>query len=280
MPLQENLLYPRPAWFPDALAAIGRHGFLTARQLGAVTHVDPHDVAPALSALVAEGLLQTLMPTHGTGGRAVEPALVLTRMGRDLLRVVDERAPIATVHAAKSRYILAHDLLRNEFGLVLEALADQGLVVLHRFEAAREKIAAVARVPGQGAPERVPLVADALAVLAVAGVTTAFLVEVDRGTIGIERMRTKYRGYLAWARDQGPLRRFGLKSLRVLTVAPTAARLKRLREAALDATDGRGNGLFWFCPESAVDCLAPERLLEPIATVARTGDSLYERLFV
>jgi hypothetical protein len=280
MSLQENLLHPRPAWLGSALAAVGRHGFLTARQLGAVTAADPAEVDAALQALTEEGLFQTLVPTHAPGGRAVLPAYLLTRSGRELLRAVDEHAPVQAVSLEKSRYILAHNLVRNEFALALEGLAARGVIVLHRFETAREKIAAVGHIATPGGSLRVPLVADGLVVIAVGGETTAFLVEIDRGTIGIDKMRTKYRGYLAWFRDQGPLRRFGLKSLRVLTVAPTASRLKRLREAALDATDGRGNGLFWFCPESAVDCLAPEALAASVATVARAGDPLYERLFV
>lgn len=280
MLLQDNLLTPRPPWFASALAALGRHGFLTARQLAAVTHVERANVEPVLVGLVGEGLLETLLPTHAPGGRPLDPSYFLTRRGREVLRGLDERAPAPAVQAKRSRYTLAHDLLRNEFALVLEGLATRGVFVLHRWTTAREELATVGHVPGNGFPARVPLVADGLAVLGLDGETTAILVEIDRGTIGVEKMCTKYRGYLAWFRDQGPMRRFGLKSLRVLTVAPSEARLKRLREAALRATDDRGSGLFWFCPEAALDCERPDALTAPVATVARTGEPLLERLFV
>lgn len=278
MSLQENLLHPRPSWLPAALAAIGRHGFLTARQVGVVVHRDLVEVRDALGALALEGLLDGLMPTHAARGHEVAPAFALTRTGSQVLRSIDDRAP-AAVSPGKSRYILAHDLERNEFGIALEGLAEKGAVVLHRFETAREKIAVVGYVATVGAQVRVPLVADALAVVGVASKTTVLLVEIDRGTIGIDKMCLKYRGYLSWFRDQGPLRRFGLASLRVLTVAPTAARMKRLREAAIEATDGRGSGLFWFCEASVADCTAPEKLLAPVFTTARPGETTHERLF-
>jgi len=279
MSLQENLLHPRPSWLPAALAAIGRHGFLTARQIGVVVHKDLVEVRDALGALALEGLLDGLMPTHAARGHEVAPAYALTRTGSQVLRSIDAHVPVVVSSPGKSRYILAHDIERNEFSLVLEGLAERGAIVLHRFETAREKIAAVGYVATAGAQVRVPLVADALAVVGIAGATTVLLVEIDRGTIGIDKMCLKYRGYLSWFRDQGPLRRFGLASLRVLTVAPTAARMKRLREAAKEATDGRGSGLFWFCEASAADCTAPETLLAPVFATARPGETTSERLF-
>lgn len=279
MSLQENLLAPRPAWFPEALGAIGRHGFLTARQLGALVECEPAAVDAVLQGLVAEGLLQTLHPTHGPGGRAPLPAYLLTRQGRDLLRTIQPDVRVDLVRAEKSRFTLAHDLLRNEFAVVLERLSVIGLLTLLRFEVSREAIAAAGHIWERGFRVRVPLVADGFAVLTVGGQTTALLVEIDRGTVAIETMATKYRGYLAWLRDGGPARRFGLRSLRVLTVAPNETRLARLRAAALDATDGRGHGLFWFCPESTVDCERPTVLLEPHVSTARRGELLRERLF-
>ncbi len=278
-PLQAHLPHPRPAWLPEVFAAVGRHGFATARQLGALVSVPVAELSHALDDLVVEGLLQVLVPTHAPHGGAPESAYLLARRGAELLRVIDEHAQVRPVRPEKSRYTLAHDLIRNEFGLVLERLASMGVIELHRFETAREKIAAVGHVASRGLPERIPLVADGLAVVTTRGHTTALMVEIDRGTVALPRMASKYAGYLAWYRDQGPLRRFGLKSLRVLTVAPNASRLHRLRQAALDATGGRGSGLFWFAPESAVDVTDPERLLGPVCTVARPGDLRTEQLF-
>ena len=91
-------------------------------------------------------------------------------------------------------------------------------------------------------------------------------------------MTTKYRGYLGWMRDQGPERRFGVKSLRVLTVAPTPTRVARLRDAGLDATDGRGSGFLWFVSESVLDCAEPEKILMPTCSVARANDVRPQRL--
>lgn len=114
-------------------------------------------------------------------------------------------------------------------------------------------------------------VADALAVVEVGGKRSALLVEVDMGTVSILRMRTKFAGYLAWWKQDGPERRFGLRSLRVFTVAPNENRLARLREAAREATDGKASGLFWFGAHDAVAVDEPERLLAPRWFDARDG---------
>lgn len=279
MPLQDNLLAPHPPWFPDALAAIGRHAFLTASQIASAVTAHRDDVVPVLQNLVKNGLLQMLVPTHCPGKGAVEAAFVLSRIGIRVLRSMRERATVRLVRADKSRYTLAHDLLRNELAMVFELLDRQGHLRLERWETTREKIAAVGYVEDKGVRRRVPLVADALAVLEVQDRSTAFLVEIDMGTVGIERMRAKYRGYLSWFHEDGPVRRFGTKSMRVLTVAPTDTRISRLREAAIDATGGRGSGFLWFLPEAAIDASAPEKILGHTCMIAKPGDPKLERLF-
>lgn len=275
--MQNSLFHPRPAWLPDAAEALARYEFLTAVQLAALVRADHALVAHVVESLVREGLLERLSPHPGFEVKTPAPAYALTRLGARELARVEGHAERPT-RRKRSSFTLAHDLERNAFGVVLELLSRQRALDLQRFETTRARIADVAHLLLAGEARRVPLVADALALVEVDGIRTGLLVEIDRGTVSTRRMEEKYRGYHAWWREGGPHRRFGIQSLRVLTVVPHKRRLRQLHAAALEATAGRGSGLFWFGEDSLVDVEAPERLLASKWTVARS-DPAPEPLF-
>lgn len=262
---QDSLLHPRPAWLVEALTAITRHEFLSAMQLAARLALPLAEVPVALDALVLEGLLKRLTAPNDLRGDPGPVAYTLTRRGAELLADATGEEPIAVLSPRKALYLLAHDLARNEFALVLERLDEAGALRLLRWETARTRIADVTHVAERGRPWRVPLVADGLSVVEVGGCATGLLLEQDQGTVSIERKRRKYRGYDAWWREGGPVRRFGLRSFRVLTIAPNPTRAARLREATLEATDSRGSRLLWFARQQDVH---PDRLLGPVWQVA------------
>jgi hypothetical protein len=166
-----------------------------------------------------------------------------------------------------------------EVGIVFEQLDQRGALALKRFETVRERIAAAAFLPGRGELVRVPLVADAFVVVQRQNKLHAFLIECDRGTISAPRMRQKMEGYHAWWALGGPQKRFGVRGLRVLFIAPNETRLQRLCETAMEATENRGSGLFWFATESNITVDDPERLLAPIWIPARQGASPKQPLF-
>jgi hypothetical protein len=95
-------------------------------------------------------------------------------------------------------------------------------------------------------PERIVLQPDMLIVTRGPRGNEALLIEVDRSTAAPKRMGTRYRGHVAWHAEDGPLREFGTRSLRVLTLVPTFARLERLHAAALEATGERRTGFLLF----------------------------------
>lgn len=259
---QDSLLHPRPPWLVQAFLALARHEFLTALQLAARFALRHPEVVEAIEALVTEGLLQRLVPPPNLRGDVAASAYSLTRAGAELLTHAVERI-VRLPPRRRTLLTLTHDLGRNSFALALERLDERGRLRLLGFETRRTRLADVVHVAERGRPLRIPLVADGLAVVEVGGEVTGLLLEQDRGTVSIERMRRKFLGYDAWWREGGPERRFGLRSLRVVTVAPTQARLQRLREAALAATGNRGSKLFWFALDEDVSVEAPERLLGP-----------------
>lgn len=275
---QDSLLHPRPTWLVVAFAAIARYEFLSAAQLAARFVLPLVEVTAALDALALEGLLQRLTAPSNLRGDPAPVAYALTRQGAELLGDATGDEPVAVPSLRKTLFHLGHDLARNDFALVLERLDHEGTIRFLRWETARSKIADVTHVAERGRPSRVPLVADGLAVVEVGGYATGLLLEQDQGTVPIERMRRKFRGYDAWWREGGPVRRFGLRSFRVLTVAPNLTRAARLREVALEATDNRGSRLLWFAVSADVAVAEPNRILAPVWRTA-THDDKREPLF-
>ena len=266
---QPSLPTLRPPWTFDALYVVARHRFVTARQLAAALDGDETEVATGLKALVADKLLATLRPTGSLAEPEGELAYLLTRRGAALY--AEEMDTVVPKHPdrRKSSLTLAHELGITELGIALERLHSAGVVELLQWETARERIAVSASVVTRDGFERIPLVADAYAVIRRGHETHAFLVEVDRGTVATARMRSKYLAYLAWRRLGGPEQRFGIRAMRVLTIAPATPRLERLREVARQASVGSGSGFLWFGLATDVRADDPARLLGPIWKIIR-----------
>lgn len=231
------------------------------------------------AALVREGALRELRPTTLQTRDPDAPAFAPTTRGLALIESDPAARRARATRAVTSAFSLAHELLLNELALVLERLDESRALSLLSWTTTRERLADAAHLNERGRPVRVPLVADALAVVEHHGAKLGVLVEVDMGTVSASTMRRKYRGYHAWWQDGGPVRRFGIAATRVLTVAPARSRLARLRSLAVEGTGGTGTGLLWFLPHDAVDVATPERLFDAVATVARAGDDTPRPLF-
>lgn len=277
--LQDSLLAPRPDWLADALRLLAAHRFLTARQVAAVVEHSESAVAEVFDGLVGEGVLQALTPTTLALATSRSRAFALTRAGVACLANAGDESVRRVIRPLKSSFTLAHELMVNELALVLTALDARGTLRLLSWQTVRERIADVAHLAERARPVRVPLVADALAIVEYQGHRTGLLVEVDMGTVSAKTMRRKYAGYHAWWANGGPVRRFGLTATRVLTLAPAPRRLTRLRDLAIEAVDDRGSGLFWFLPQTDVDIEAPKRLLGVAAQVGKAGDDEPRSLF-
>ncbi len=277
--LQDSLLAPRPAWLAEALGLLARYRFLTARQIAAVIGRTEAEVAVAMDALATEGVLQTLLPTTLSLAALRTPAFALTRAGLACITNEGLTNPNHIVRPLRSSFTLAHELLVNELALVLQRLDANNTLRLLSWQTARERIAEVTHLAEKGRVVRVPLVADALAIVEHRGERSGLLVEIDMGTVSTKTMCRKFAGYQAWWSEGGPARRFGLTATRVLTIAPAPRRLARLRELAVEAVNGRGSGLHWLLPHEAVDVTAPERFLAPVARVGRAGDDEPRPLF-
>jgi len=156
-----------------------------------------------------------------------------------------------------------HDVLVGEVALAVIALGKDSLVDLVGVETDDRKLAHAVHIAEVGQePDRIVLQPDALIVTHGPLGKEALLVEVDRGTTAPKRMGTRYKGYLAWQRELGPARDFGIKALRILTLVPSEARLEKLHAAALDANGGKRSGFLLFALQDDLSVSTAERWLE------------------
>jgi hypothetical protein len=172
---------------------------------------------------------------------------------------------ISAARLRRSSQKRAHDVAIGDFALTILALARDGHVDLLGLETDDKKFGTSVVLAALGAaPRRIALQADLYLALRRPSGSAGLLVEIDRGTISVEKMEDKYRGYLAWWRTGGPLRDFGQKAMRVLTVVPDDRRLLKLHAAALVANEGKRSGFLIFMKEADVTPKDPQRLAEPV----------------
>jgi hypothetical protein len=193
--------------------------------------------------------------------------VALTTEGARTLEAATGRAAggMTPARLKRSSQKRAHDVFVGEVALAVLALAKEKQIDLIGVETDDKKLANVIFVCEFGKePERIVLQPDALVVTNGSRGKEALLVEVDRGSIAPGKMATRYRGYLAWYRSDGPGRHVGTRALRVLTLVPTVARLERLHRAAFDANGGKRSGFLAFGLLGDFTVANAERLFGPI----------------
>lgn len=231
------------------------------------------DPAEANDALADKLVFRLAMKRRLTDETATN-VLALRRDGaKELARAMDVEptsVPYSTKTTCKrSAMFLDHELAVSRFALLLARSLRRGVAPasLLSFETDADRLADAVHVTHDAKHlGRQPLVADALAVVGTPRGVEGLLIEIDRGTERPGYMARKYAGYLAWWKEGGPERKFSVKAMRLLTIAPGAIRTERLREACAEATEKRAAGLFWFAAEND---LARERLLAPVWSTPR-----------
>jgi hypothetical protein len=215
--------------------------------------------AADLEAADAGGCLLRLQFQRRVTDRERTGVLALSRAGaRELARAM-ELDPASVSHStrsnsARSAFFLDHTLGRNSFALALAMSGQEvGGVPLLSWEHDRDRLSdSVSLVTPDGEFRRQPLEADGLAICRGPRGIEGLLVEIDRGTEPPNYLGRKYAGYLEWWRQGRHIKRFDVKPIRILTVAPDERRSARLRHACLAATNGKAGGLFWFGSEEVI----------------------------
>jgi hypothetical protein len=90
-----------------------------------------------------------------------------------------------------------------------------------------------------------------------------FFLELDRGQMGLERFKTKIEAYRSYVQQGGYTKRYGAKTVRVLSVTLSEARLLGLKRAT-EIVGGKER--FWF---GVLSDLTPETLFQqPVWNIA------------
>lgn len=265
------------------LDLLRRFRFLTRRQLSLTAGCAPEDLdrLEAADYIVGFDVIQPF--GDGTGERVY--ALARTGAHALMARLGLDRTEVAYLTpSARKRSLLSleHTLLRNEIGLAIAMAATHAPdMEILSWEMSPLRIgSAVHLYDERRGAQRVPLVADGLALVRVHGRVHGLLVEADRGTVSLPRMVLKYRGYVSWWRSGGMERTFGVRAMRVLTVATSEKRMERLRATARAAIHrGTGTRLLWFATDEDCRIDGPSVLTAPRWKLAHTVNSHRYGLF-
>lgn len=173
---------------------------------------------------------------------------VLDRRGAELLRAEMGYDELSWHHSSKSLSsdFLEHTLAINDVRIAITLAASQPGFDLLEWRSESDIKADYDRVTLQtktGGKRAIPIVPDSYFVLQTPLGRAPFFLELDRGTETLVRFQTKIRAYVAYYASGGYERRFGSKSLRVLTVTTGEKRRDNLH---MSAAKLRGTKRFYF----------------------------------
>lgn len=254
------------------LNALSRYKLATLQQLSALTTGQIPDV----QLLVKEKVLlqQTVPKLDGS----MQHVFSLARKGAEILSQesgveVSRFQYLTPARMSKSLFTIEHALAITQVGIALDLLKQtvQGFDV-PVWETSPQKIGASVRSATSKGLQRIPLVADAYFSLSFQNENPYFVLELDRGTIDLARMRTKFQGYLSWWRSGGPKERFGVRNLRLLVLVPNEKRRQNLISAVRSVAQNGGAGFFWFALQNCVE--EPITFLQSVWQKADDNDSI------
>ncbi|HMN14372.1 MAG TPA: replication-relaxation family protein [Bellilinea sp.] len=240
----------------EILSAVHDFRIVRGSQLQALFFGSQSTASYRLSRLYQHGFLDRhFLPT--LGGIASSPALyTLGKRGVDLLRRAvdgdpkDIRKP--PDHRELSPLFLEHLLEINDFRVaVMVAARELGYTLelwLDDFQLKADYDRVVIEAPNRRRRE-VSLIPDGYFVLRAPQGRACFFLEMDRGTMTRGRFRDKVLAYQAYIASGQYEKRYGTRSLRVLTVTSGPKRLENLKA---EAEEARGGRVFWFTTSDLV----------------------------
>lgn len=240
----------------DILKAVHDFRIVRGDQLQALYFGSQSTASYRLSRLYQHGFLDRhFLPT--LGGLASSPALyTLGKRGVDTLRRVLDCGPKDIRKLPNNQELsplfLEHLLQINDFRVAVTMAAREQGYTLETWLDDYQLKAAYDRVviqTSQGRKRTVSLIPDGYCVLQVPQGRACFFLELDRGTMTRSRFRDKVLAYQAYIASGQYEKRYGTRSLRVLTVTSGPKRLENLREEAEHARGGRA---FWFTTSDLV----------------------------
>lgn len=194
---------------------------------------------------------------------------VLDELGAELLRTergLNIRWYKSITSKPLTTLFLRHALEVNDVRIAVEQACQQQGIELLKWVSEYDLKSDYDRVTTADEVSRAVIPDGYCALKTKQGITHLFW-EVDRGTERSEIFKRKILAYLAYAKSDLALKRFGTQQFRVLTVTKTPQRAENLRIATEKV---QGKSRFWFATRSDI---TPEEVLnEPIWQVAGRGE--------
>ncbi len=218
-----------------------------------------------LALLYHHGFLERqFLPVRG--GMMTSPTLyLLDRRGEELLRAAGEleEPGWSRSHNQVSGDFLDHTLAINDVRVQVALACRRPGYALLDWRSESQLKGDYDRVRLRGRSGTVAVVPDSYFALQTPYGRAHFLLELDRGTMTTRRFRTKVEAYIAYYQGGGYERRYGTRSLRVLTVT-----LSEGRRRSLKATTEEAGGGVWFLFGVLPELTAESVLDEPVWGVA------------
>lgn len=254
LPRNRRVEYPPPMRLTERdveiLKAVHDYRVLRGDQIQTLFFGCQSTASYRLSRLYQHGFLDRhFLPT--LGGLASSPILyTLGKRGTDVLRQVldcgtegimrrlggKELSPMFLEHVLAINDVrIAVTVAARENGYVLETWLDDA-----QLKADYDRVTIVT---ANGRKREVSLIPDSYFVLQVPHGRACFFLEVDRGTMTVSRFQDKVKAYMAYIASGQYERRYGTRSLRVLTAALGPSRVARLATASGQVESRR---MFWF----------------------------------
>jgi hypothetical protein len=272
----ERQINPNPMRLTErdiaVIEAVNRFRVLKQEQLQALFFGSKATAQFRLEKLYDHGYLERkFLPVMLGQGRS--PTLyVLDRKGAELLRVergYDDLVWYSTSKDLKTEF-LEHTIAINDVMVAISVACNRLGFTLEQWHGENDLKASYDHVIIKGAGgkrERVPVLPDSYFTIVAYERRNHFFLELDRGTMATSRFKTKVQAYLAYHESGGYEKRYGTKSLRVLTViAGSSSGEKRLVNLKTTTESVGGKRRFWFV--TASNLKAETVLSSPIWQVA------------
>lgn len=180
----------------------------------------------------------------------LSPALyMLDKRGAELLRMEFGYDDIAWTTKSNDvgQQFLEHTLAINDVRVAVTLACRQldGFELLEWRSEAQMKASydRVTITPPKGRSEHISLIPDSFFVVQTPQGKAPFFLEVDRGTETTGRFQKKIFAYQGYIKSGAYQQRYGFKSIRVLTTAPSLKRLEGLKTVTESAGGGQR---YWF----------------------------------
>ncbi len=270
----------------DILRAVARFRFLNSGHITALLPGSAKNMRARLKLMFEHGLLdrpECQYDTYRPGGGSAEIVYALADMGARLL--AESGCPDIGAHAgwsqknrAAGRPFLEHTLAIADFAVALAAsVRDRDDIELLDDAALLARFPAATQAMPKPLNMSVPVIFDGTRHVIGIEPDYAFslgfpalrqranyLVEIDRGTMPVERsslaassILRKLIPYREIWRTGLHTTRFGWRNFRVLTVTTESERAKHMRESALRHLGTTDAALFWFVDRSALTSSGP-----------------------